>query len=161
MILGMTPLTFVHVVISLVAIAAGLAWLAKLVRGSQRRGVTDLFLITTLATTVTGFLFPITVVTPAVAVGFVSLVLLAAAFIAHYMQHLSGAWRGVYVITAIAALYLNVFVLVVQAFQKVPALNALAPTGSEPVFAFTQGLVLCAFILAGVFSMRRFHPMVA
>lgn len=158
MILGMTPLLFVHVAISLIAIAAGLVVLSALLKGTLARGWTGAFLATTVATSVTGFLFPFNGFTPALGVGVISMIILAAAIAARYAFHLAGAWRGVYVVTAITALYLNVFVLVVQAFQKVAALNALAPTGSEPPFAAAQGAVLLLFIIAGVFSFRRFQP---
>lgn len=158
MILGMTPLLFVHVAISLIAIAAGLVVLSALLKGTLARGWTGAFLATTVATSVTGFLFPFNGFTPALGVGVISMIILAAAIAARYAFHLAGAWRGVYVVTAITALYLNVFVLVVQAFQKVAALNALAPTGSEPPFAAAQGVVLLLFIIAGVFSFRRFQP---
>jgi hypothetical protein len=119
---------------------------------------TALFLFTTALTSVTGFLFPIHGFTPALGVGIVACVILAVALFALYKEHLVGAWRWIYVITAVASLYLNVFVLVVQSFVKVSALNALAPTQSEPPFAITQAVVLAIFILIALITVVKFHP---
>jgi hypothetical protein len=117
-----------------------------------------LFLFTTVLTSLTGFLFPFHGFTPAIGVGIVSCVILAIALFAYYGQHLAGAWRWIYVVTAIASLYLNVFVLVVQSFVKVAALNALAPTQSEPPFAITQAVTLAIFVLIGIAAMITFRP---
>jgi len=119
---------------------------------------TALFLFTTALTSVTGFLFPIHGFTPALGVGIVACVILAVALFALYKEHLVGAWRWIYVITAVASLYLNVFVLVVQSFVKVSALNALAPTQSEPPFAITQAVVLAIFILITLIAVVKFRP---
>jgi hypothetical protein len=119
---------------------------------------TALFLFTTALTSVTGFLFPIHGFTPALGVGTVACVILAVALFALYKEHLVGAWRWIYVITAVASLYLNVFVLVVQSFVKVSALNALAPTQSEPPFAITQAVVLAIFILIALIAVVKFRP---
>ncbi|MGB8640295.1 MAG: hypothetical protein WCD30_19465, partial [Pseudolabrys sp.] len=121
-------------------------------------GWTALFLATTVLTSVTGFMFPINGLTPAIVVGVISIVILAIALMALYVKHLSGAWRWIYVTTALAALYFNVFVLIVQSFQKVPALQKLAPTQSEPPFSVTQGVVLVAFLVLGTMAARRFRP---
>jgi hypothetical protein len=160
MILGMSIETFtlLHVVISLVAIAAGLVVLGGMLSGRRLPALTALFLATTVLTSVTGFLFPITAFTPALAVGALSLALLAAALLSLYVFGLTGAWRPVYVVTAIAALYLNVFVGVVQAFQKLSFLQPLAPTQSEPPFLIAQAAVLIAFLVAGTLALMRFHP---
>jgi hypothetical protein len=112
-------------------------------------------------TSVTGFLFPIHGFTPALGVGILSCVILALALFALYKEHLIGAWRPVYVITAVASLYLNVFVLVVQSFVKIPALNALAPTQTEPPFAITQAVVLAIFILIALVAAIKFRPLKA
>jgi len=160
MILGLSVenFTLLHVGLSILGIVTGIVALAAMLRNSPPTLITHVFLATTVATTVTGFLFPITAFTPALGVGVVSLLLLVAAYVALYGLRLAGASRAVYVVTAIAALYLNCFVLVVQAFQKVPALAALAPTQSEPPFAIAQGLLLVVFIWLGWRAARSFHP---
>lgn len=160
MILGMSLATFtlVHVVISLVAIAAGLIAMIGLLTSNPLRGWTALFLVTTILTSVTGFLFPFGVLLPSHIVGIISLVLLAAAVVALYAQHLTGVWRPVYVVTALLSLYLNVFVLIVQGFVKISFLNALAPTQTEPPFLAAQGAALIFFLSMIVLATRRFRP---
>ena len=161
MVLGMplATFTFLHVLISLVGIASGLIVLERFLR-NRTLGVSNLvFLITTILTSVTGFLFPFkTFGSPAHIVGVISLVILAIALFALYAGNLVGAWRWIYVSTAIAALYLNVFVAVVQSFLKIGRLHALAPTGSEPPFVITQGIVLVLFIVLGIVALMRFRP---
>jgi len=159
MILGMSisAFTTLHVVISLLAIALGLVWVADLLRGRQSGLIAGLFLLTTILTSVTGFLFPITTLTPAVIFGIISLVALTFAVLALYVFGLRGFWRPVYLVTAVFSLYLNVFVAVVQAFQKIPAFNAFAPTQSEPPFAIAQAIVLVLAIIVGWLAVRRFH----
>src|SRR5712671_2382247 len=142
MILGMTTYTFVHVAISLVGIISGLIVMFGLLARKRLDGWTALFLVTTAATSLTGFGFPFVRLLPSHIVGVISLVVLAIAILARYALHLTGASRAIYVITAMIALYLNVFVLVVQAFLKVPALHAMAATGSEPPFLVAQVTVL-------------------
>jgi hypothetical protein len=149
--------TLVHVAISLVGIAAGFAVLFGLLARKRLDGWTKLFLITTVATSVTGFFFPFHGFTPAIGVGIISLVVLAVAIFARYGRHLAGSWRWIYVVTATIALYLNVFVGIVQAFQNVPALKAIAPTQTEPPFAITQLVVLGLFILIGIVAAIRFR----
>jgi hypothetical protein len=158
MILGLQPFTFAHVLISLVAIATGFVVLFGLLNAKRLEGWTSIFLVTTVATSVTGFGFPIDSILPSHIVGIISLVVLAVAIIACYAFRLAGPWRVVYVIGAGSALYLNVFVLVVQLFRKVPALNALAPTQSEPPFALTQGAVLVVFVVLLAAAAIRFRP---
>jgi hypothetical protein len=160
MILGMSipAFTTVHVVISLIGIATGLLVLAGMLNSNRLSLWTAIFLVTTVLTSVTGFLFPSSGFTPAQAFGYLSLLILAIALAALYVFHLAGAWRWIYVATAVAALYLNCFVLVVQMFQKLPTLNALAPNQSEPPFQIAQGLLLAAFIVLGIMAARRFHP---
>jgi hypothetical protein len=123
-------------------------------------GMTAIFLLFTILTSATGFLFPFTELLPSHMIGILSLVLLAIACIALYVMKLSGLWRGVYVATAMTSLYLNIFVLVVQAFLKVPALHALAPSvpPSEPPFATIQGVVLVFFVIVIIGAVRRFRP---
>lgn len=153
--LSLAAFTKLHMIISLIAIVAGLAWLAVYLRGGWAGRVNSVFLATTILTTVTGFLFPLPGITPAVMVGIVSTGLLIVAVFALALGR-ERIWRPVYTLTAIIALYLNCFVLVVQAFQKVPVLNAVAPTGTEPPFTVVQGLVLIGFVIAGWRAFR--HP---
>lgn len=160
MILGLSFETFtlLHVVISLIGIVTGVFALAGMLRNEAPGWMTHVFLITTALTTITGFLFPITAFTPALGVGVISSVLLLAAFLALYGLRLAGPWRWIYVVTATAAFYLNCFVLVVQAFQKVPALSDIAPTQSEPPFAIAQGALLIVLLWLGWRALKRFHP---
>jgi hypothetical protein len=160
MILGMSigAFTLLHVIIALVAIGSGLIVVGGMFASNRLPLTTALFLFTTALTSVTGFLFPIHGLTPALRVGILACVILAVALFALYKEHLAGAWRWIYVITAIASLYLNVFVLVVQSFVKVSALNALAPTQSEPPFTITQAVVLAIFILIALVAVIKFRP---
>lgn len=157
MILGLSVPTFtlIHVIISLIGIATGLVFLAAYLGGRWLGGWNLWFLVFTILTSVTGFFFHSKVIGPPHVVGAISLVVLAVALLALYGFKRAGIWRPVYTITAVVALYLNVFVLVVQMFQKIPFLNAFAPTGSEPPFAIAQGLVLIAFVIAGWRAVRR------
>jgi hypothetical protein len=152
--LSLAACTKLHVVISLIAIAAGLIAMVAFARGRWLAKTTHVFLWTTVVTTVTGFLFPFTGFTPAIGTGIVSSAVLAVALWALYGAKLQGRARAVYAITAVIGLYLNVFVLVVQSFLKIPALKALAPNGNEPPFAASQGLVLIACIALGYFCVR-------
>jgi hypothetical protein len=160
MILGMSLSAFTtfHVLLSLIGIASGLIVLGAMIEGKRAPAWTVIFLLTTIATSVTGFLFPFKTFDPALVVGTISLVLLAIAVLALYVLHLGGLWRPVYIVAAVMALYLNVFVAVVQAFQKVPFLHPLAPTQSEPPFAIAQAAVLIVFVVLGFLALRRFHP---
>ncbi|MET0631114.1 MAG: hypothetical protein ABWY92_09665 [Xanthobacteraceae bacterium] len=155
--LSLQAFTILHVIISLVAIAAGLVVFYQMLNSQFSPVWTLVFLVTTILTSVTGFMFPIAAFTPAIGFGIISLVVLAVALYALYSQHLAGAWRWIYVVTALFALYLNVFVLVVQSFQKIPALNALAPKGSEPPFAIAQAVVLAAFLYFGYCAVKAFR----
>lgn len=159
MVLGMSlsTFTFVHVLLSLIGIGSGFVVLLGLLAGKRLDGWTGLFLATTVATSVTGFGFPFDHLLPSHMVGIISLLVLALAIGARYPLRLAGAWRRIYVISAVIALYLNSFVGVVQAFQKVPALRALAPTQAEPPFAIAQGVVLVLFIALGILAAKRFR----
>ena len=163
MILGMSLSTFtqLHVALSLVGILTGLLVLAGLLRSQVSGGVTAVFLITTILTSATGFLFPVKEVLPSHIVGIISLVALAIAVYALYSRRLAGSWRWIYVASAVFALYLNVFVLVAQAFLKVPSLHALAPKGSEPPFLIAQLVVLLLFVWLGIRAARSFRPALA
>jgi hypothetical protein len=160
MILGMSESTFttVHVVISLIAILSGIIVLFVMVGGKKLGGWTALFLVTTVLTSVTGFMFHSATFGPPQVVGIISLVVLAAAIVALYVYHLAGSWRWIYVVGVVLALYLNAFVGVVQAFQKIPSLAALAPTQSEPPFLIAQLVVLAIFVVLGILAVRNFHP---
>jgi hypothetical protein len=147
-----------HVIISLVGIASGFVVFYGLLTNNPMRGLTALFLATTIITSVTGFPLPPFGFDPPRAVGTLSLILLAVAVLALYAFRLGGAWRWIYVVTAVASLYLNTFVGVIQAFMKVPSLHAFAPTQSEPPFAVTQGIVLLIFVALGFLATRKFHP---
>jgi hypothetical protein len=159
-IIGLSTHTFtvIHVIISLVAIASGVVVLVGMVGAHRLPRWTALFLVTTILTSVTGFLFPIQGFTPALGTGIVSLLVLAVALIALYVKGLAGSWRWLYVVAAAAALYFNVLVLIVQSFQKVPTLNALAPSQSEPPFLIAQGSALVIFLVLGVIAAVRFRP---
>jgi hypothetical protein len=155
---GLVAFTLVHVLLSLVGIVVGfvvvLGWLAR----HARPKLTLTFLVSTALTSLTGFGFPFVRFLPSHAFGAVSLVLLPLAGAALYAFHLRGAWRRVYVSSALVALYLNMFVLIVQMFGKIPALRAAAPTQTELPFALAQGAVLLSFIALGWATLRRPKP---
>jgi hypothetical protein len=165
MILGMSLETFVliHVIISLIAIVAGIIVMFGMLGSNRMPGLTAIFLLLTILTSATGFLIPPLVsekLLPSHIIGTLSLVLLAIACIALYAMRLAGSWRWIYVLTALLALYFNVFVLVIQSFLKIPALTALAPGNppSGPVFAVVQGIVLVFFVVMIIGAWRRFRP---
>ena len=161
MVFGMSveTFTFVHVVISLVGIMTGFIVVALMLSSAPIAGWNAFFLVFTILTSVTGYFFPITKgLTPAHIVGAISLVILAVALYALYSQKLAGRWRAIYVASAVAALWLNFFVAIVQSFNKFAYLNKFAPTGSEPPFAVTQGIFLILFIIVGIAAVRRYRP---
>jgi hypothetical protein len=145
-------------VVSLLGIVSGVVVLFGMLRSQKLPGWTVLFLATTVLTSVTGFFFHSEKIGPPHVVGAISLGVLAVAIDALYVYRLAGAWRSIYVATAVAALYLNVFVGIVQAFLKLPPLKALAPTQSDPPFLIAQGVVLAIFLALGVGAARSFHP---
>jgi len=153
----MTALTLVHVVLSLGGIGSGFIVVFGLIAAKRLDGLTALFLASTVATSLTGFLFPFHKLLPSHVVGIVSLVALGIATLARYARHLTGAWRWIYAVNVVIGLYLNVFVLVAQVFQKVPALKAMAPTQSEAPFAITQLVVMALFVVLGIFAVKGFH----
>jgi hypothetical protein len=159
-ILGMSVANFtvLHVVISMIAIFAGFVVLGGMFSNEGLGGWTVFFLVMTLLTNIAGFLFPITIVTPAIVVGTISSLFVLVACYALYKGKLRGGWRVAYVVTAMIGLWLNVFVLIAQSFQKVSFLQPLAPNGNEPAFAIAQGAALVAFVLLGALALRRFHP---
>ena len=156
MIFDLNAFTLFHVAISVLGIIAGLVVVGGLIAGAGLDGWTMVFLVTTILTSVTGFGFPSTAILPSHIVGGLSLVVLAACVTARYVKHLAGPWRATFVVTAVTALYLNVFVLIVQLFAKTPALQELAPTQSEAPFALTQGLTLALFVWIGRAARRGF-----
>ena len=160
MILGMSTSAFTlfHVVLSLAGILAGFVVVAGMLGSKTFDGWTALFLATTILTSVTGYFFPVNQILPSHIVGAVSLVALAIAMVALYGFRLERSWRWTYVASAVLALYLNVFVLVAQAFQKVTFLHALAPTQSDPGFIIAQLVVLIIFVVVGIKAVRSFHP---
>jgi hypothetical protein len=153
---GLAMFTLFHVALSLVGIFSGFVVVFGLLTAKQLKGWTALFLATTVATSVTGFLFPFHKFLPSHGVGIVSLIALAIAIFALYGRGLVGAWRRVYVVDAVISLYLNVFVLIAQMFMKVPALKALAPTQSETPFKVAQLAVLLLFVVLGIFAAKGF-----
>lgn len=160
MVLGMSLSTFtiLHVVISLIAIAAGYIVASELLNSKRLGFWNTLFLATTVLTTVTGFLFPNLTLTPAVITGIISSIVLLIALFAFYARHMSGGWRTTYITTAMIALWLNSFVLVVQTFQKIGFVRALAPTQSEPPFLVAQVALLILVIALGFLAVRRYRP---
>lgn len=163
MILGLSLSTFtiLHVVLSLIGIVAGFVVVWGMFSANHLPGWTALFLVTTILTSVTGFMFKSASIMPSHIFGVISLVALATAVLALYVFRLAGPWRWIYVAGAIFALYLNAFVAVVQAFTKIPAVHALAPTQAEAPFAIAQGVVLLLFIAFGVLAVMKFRPMAA
>jgi hypothetical protein len=156
-IFDITTFTLIHVVLSLIGIFAGLVVVGGLVAGKRLDGWTGVFLVTTVLTNVTGFGFPFVTLLPSHIVGILSLVVLAIVIVARYRKHLAGAWHGAYVVGAVLALYLNVFVLLVQLFLRLPALIVAAPTQKEPPFLVTQLVVLALFIWLGRAARRGFR----
>lgn len=160
MILGLSTatFTFLHVLISLVAIGSGLVVVFGFLTAKRLNRWTAFFLVTTALTSLTGFAFPNEHITPGIVIGILSLMVLTVAVLARYRSQLRGAARPTYIVAAAIALYFNVFVLVVQSFEKVPALNALAPTQKESPFKIAQALVLILFVVATVMALKRFRP---
>jgi hypothetical protein len=154
----MDTFTLIHVAISLVGILAGFVMVSGMLGSKPCPGWTTVFLWTTLATSVTGFMFSLHGFTPAIGTGIVSLLVLAPVFYARNVKKLAGSWRWIYAVGAVLAFYLNFFVLIVQSFLKIPALHELAPTQKEPPFAIAQVVALLGFAVLGVLATKRFHP---
>src|SRR6185437_2944524 len=161
MILGMSVADFTrfHVILSLVGMVSGIVVVRAMLRAHVLPVMTSIFLTTTMATSVTGFLFPIAAFGPPEIVGVISIIILGLAMLALYVYRLAGSWRMIYVVSAVLALYLNVFVGVVQAFQKVPFFHALAPTQKEAPFAIAQAAVLLVFAALGAAAAKKFRPL--
>jgi hypothetical protein len=152
----MTPFTLFHVALSLIGIFTGFIVLFGMIGNKRLAGLNAIFLLTTALTSITGFFFPYHGMTPGIKLGIISLVVLAVAVPAWYVFYLGGAWRKIYVVFACIAQYLNVFVLIAQLFMKVPALHAMAPTGSEPAFKVTQLVVLVIFVILTIAAAKKF-----
>ena len=159
MILGMSTLTFVHTALSLVALVSGIVVLINLVSSRSSGWWTPLYLLTAVATSVTGFGFPFDKLLPSHILGILSLIVLAAVIVARYVFGMAGAGRWIYVVGIAISVYFDAFVAVVQAFLKIPALHALAPSGAEPPFAVAQIAVLIAFLALAVAAILKFRPM--
>jgi hypothetical protein len=159
MILGMSLSTYttLHVLISLIAIGTGFIVLYGLISGRLLSPWNAVFLVTTILTSLTGFAFPNTKVTPGIVLGVLSLIVLAIALVALYVFHLRGGWRRTYAITAMIALYFNVFVLIAQIFEHVPVFHALAPTGTETPFKIAQTLLLVLFAVLISTAAKKFR----
>jgi hypothetical protein len=158
--LSLSAFTTLHVIISLIAIVAGLIVMFGMLGPYKSGGLTAIFLLFTILTSVTGFMFPFDGVTPGILIGILSVILLAIACLALYGTKLAGPWRWVYVLTALISLYLNVFVLAIQSFLKIPPLHELAPGNppAGPAFAVVQGIVLVFFVVMIIQVWRRFQP---
>ena len=155
---GLAIFTLIHVIISLMAIVSGFVLVAGFVASRRLDGWTALFLVTTAATSATGFFFPVHHLMPSHVLGIISLLVLPVAIVARYRRRLVSSWRWAYVVASMVLLYLNVFILVVQSFRKVPPLKAVAPTQSEPPFAIAQLTVLVLFVVLTVLAAIRFRP---
>ncbi|MBL9122094.1 MAG: hypothetical protein JNG90_00570, partial [Planctomycetaceae bacterium] len=151
-------LLFIHVAVSLVGIATGFVLMWGMLKSRPLNGWTAVFLATTLATSATGFLFPFQGVTPGIILGIISIPLLALAIYARYARGMQGAWRPVYLLSALVAQYLNVLVLIVQSFQKIGPLHDLAPNQNELPFVAAQLAALAAFLVIGALALKKFHP---
>jgi hypothetical protein len=158
---SLATFTFLHVALSLIGIAAGAVWLLGAVKGVFLNRWNTIFLTTTIFTSASGYLFPFKGFTPTMVMGAVSLVCLAMAVLVLSVFDRKGGWRVVYLTSATIALYLNCFVLVIQAFLKIGPLHALAPTGTEPAFVVVQGAVLVGFAALGVVAVRHTRPRLA
>lgn len=156
--MSLTVFTLLHVLISLIGIVAGMIATTGWLKSDPSRVPTAIFLVTTILTSATGFLFPFTKLLPSHIVGIISLVLLAFATLALYGGHLRGIWRPIYTVTALLSLYLNVFVLVIQSFLKIPLLKSWAPTQTEPAFLIVQGAAFLVFLVLTILITMRFRP---
>lgn len=160
MILGLSlvQFTYLHVFLSLVGLGAGIFIVYGLLTSRRLSILTSLFLVTTVATSLTGFLYPFNGITPGIILGILSMIVLVLAIVALYVKKLAGPWRGTYLVTVMLAYYFNFFVLVAQSFAKVPALHSIAPTQASPGFGFTEAAVLVIFILLTIRAFKKFHP---
>lgn len=158
MVMSLAAFTALHVALSLIGIASGFVVLFGMIASQKMPGVTMLFLVTTILTSVTGFMFPYKGFTPGIGIGILSLIVLLVAVTARYIGRLRGKWRGTWVVTAALALYFNFFVLIVQSFEKIPSLHAMAPTQTETPFKVGQLITLALFAVLTSIAYARFRP---
>ena len=160
MILGLSlaQFTFLHVFVSVIGIGAGIFLIFGLLSSRRLSILTAAFFVTTIATSLTGFLYPFKGVTPGIVLGILSLIALIVAIVALYVKSLHGGWRGIYVVSVCLAFYFNFFVLIAQSFDKVPVLHSIAPTQTSPGYGFAQAAVLVVFILVTIRAYKKFHP---
>jgi hypothetical protein len=156
--LSLTQFTFLHVFLSLVAIATGIFLVYGFLTSLRLRILTSLFFVTTALTSITGFLYPFKGVTPGIILGVLSLIVLLLAYVALYVKKLAGGWRATYVVSVMLAFWFNFFVLVAQAVQKVPAIHSFIPSQAAPGFMIAQGAVFLVFLLLTVRAVKKFHP---
>jgi hypothetical protein len=159
--LGLPTFTFLHVVISLIGVASGFVVMSELLKSQYFGSWTAIFLVTTIVTSASGFLFPFSKLLPSHIVGIISLAFLAVAVFSFYVKRMHGIWRLIYVVTAMLSLYLNVFVMIIQGFLKIPVLRGLAPTQTEPPFLIVQGVILVAFVAVIAVAAIRHKPPVS
>jgi hypothetical protein len=158
MIIDLATYTAIHTVLSLAAVASGIIVVIGLFGSKPLPVWNALFLATAVATSATGFGFPFTGFLPSHGLAVIALVVLAPTALAYYVFGLSGAWRWIYAVGVVLSLYFEVFVAIVQAFKKIPALTTLAPTGSEPPFAAAQGVALVVFAVLAIAAAIKFRP---
>jgi hypothetical protein len=156
--LNLVQFTFLHVFLSLVGIGAGFFVIFGLLNSQRVRILTALFFLSTAGTSISGFFFPNKTITPGIVLGVLSVIALALAVVALYGKRLAGAWRAVYVISVCVAFYFNMFVLIAQAFAKVPELKAAAPTMASPAFGLAQLALLFIFVLLTIRAVKKYHP---
>jgi len=161
MFLGMSTYTLIHTLISLVMLFSGIVVVIGMLGSHRLNGWTALFILSGIATCLTGFGFPFDHLLPSHILGIMTLAVLAVAILARYVFHFAGAWRWTYAVVTVIALYFDVFVAIVQAFLKIPALAPLAPTQTEPPFSIAQGVALVIFVVLAIASAIRFHPLTA
>ena len=154
--LSLSAFTLLHVIISLAGLGSGFVVVWGWFNSRRLDGWTAIFLVTTVLTSVTGFMFPFEGFKPSYVLAVLSLIVLAIAIYARYSKRMVGSWRGIYVVTAAIALYFNCFVAIVQSFMKIPALHALAPKGNEPPFAIAQAILLALFVWLTYKARKRF-----
>jgi hypothetical protein len=158
MVLGLTIFAWVHTILSLVALVAGIVVVKELLSSSVSRGWTALFVVTAFSTSATGFVFPFERFIDSHWTGLAALVVLALIILAHYVFRLTGFWRWIYSLGMVLSLYFLALVAIAQAFKKVPVLTAMAPTQSEPPFLVAQLVVLAIFGVVSISAVRKFRP---
>ena len=154
----MSGLTLFHVIVSLIAIVSGIGVAYGLIVSRRYERCTFVYMVSTIVTLLTGFFFPYHGFTPAIGIGILCTLIFIPTAIARYTFHMNGIWRPVFIVGSLVLFFFNSLVLIVQSFQKIPALNAFAPNGNEPPIMVAQAALLVVFLIVGFFSVRRFHP---